>query len=157
MRSTWHLLNEVLNNKKLRPKPNSVFKVGNPTRVLGLRYLPCKCSARDNSPTRVNFTPSCVTSNRELKMETFPGQRQLQLDVTSWLCNIAHALANHIAVVRGLFGVVVRTRVFNFHFNQVCCIYQPEFCRLLFLNCPFFESHLKLNFQAPLLSKLTSL
>jgi len=28
MRATWHLLNEVLNSKKLRPKPNSVFKVG---------------------------------------------------------------------------------------------------------------------------------
>ena len=28
MRATWRLLNEVLNNKKLRPKPNSVFKVG---------------------------------------------------------------------------------------------------------------------------------
>ena len=27
MRATWRLLNEVLNNKKLRPKPNSVFKV----------------------------------------------------------------------------------------------------------------------------------
>ena len=27
MRSTWHLLYEVLNNKKLRPKPNPVFKV----------------------------------------------------------------------------------------------------------------------------------
>ena len=28
MRATWCLLNEVLNSKKLRPKPNSVFKVG---------------------------------------------------------------------------------------------------------------------------------
>ena len=28
MRATWRLLNEVLNSKKLRPKPNSVFKVG---------------------------------------------------------------------------------------------------------------------------------
>ena len=27
MRATWRLLNEVLNNKKLRPKPNSLFKV----------------------------------------------------------------------------------------------------------------------------------
>ena len=27
MRATWRLLNEVLNNKKLRPKANSVFKV----------------------------------------------------------------------------------------------------------------------------------
>ena len=27
IRATWSLLNEVLNNKKLRPKPNSVFKV----------------------------------------------------------------------------------------------------------------------------------
>ena len=29
-----------------------------------MAYLPCKRSARDNSPTRVNFPPSCVTSNR---------------------------------------------------------------------------------------------
>ena len=28
MRATWRLLNEVLNSKKLRPKSNSVFKVG---------------------------------------------------------------------------------------------------------------------------------
>ena len=28
IRATWCLLNEVLNCKKLRPKPNSVFKVG---------------------------------------------------------------------------------------------------------------------------------
>ena len=28
MRATWCLLNEVLNSKKLRPKPNSVFWVG---------------------------------------------------------------------------------------------------------------------------------
>ena len=28
MRANWCLLNEVLNCKKLRPKPNSVFKVG---------------------------------------------------------------------------------------------------------------------------------
>ena len=28
MRATWRLLNEVLNSKKLRPKPNSIFKVG---------------------------------------------------------------------------------------------------------------------------------
>ena len=28
MRATWRLLNEVLNCKKLRPKPNSVFEVG---------------------------------------------------------------------------------------------------------------------------------
>ena len=27
MRATWLVLNQVLNNKKLRPKPNSVFKV----------------------------------------------------------------------------------------------------------------------------------
>ena len=27
IRATWRLLNEVLNSKKLRPKPNSVFKV----------------------------------------------------------------------------------------------------------------------------------
>ena len=27
MRAIWRLLNEVLNNTKLRPKPNSVFKV----------------------------------------------------------------------------------------------------------------------------------
>ena len=27
MRATWRVLNEVLNNKKLRPKPNSLFKV----------------------------------------------------------------------------------------------------------------------------------
>ena len=27
MRATWRVLNQVLNNKKLRPKPNSVFKV----------------------------------------------------------------------------------------------------------------------------------
>ena len=38
----------------------------------------------------------------------------------------------------GLFGVVARTWVFNFHFNQVCCLLQPEFCRLSFLNCPCF-------------------
>ena len=30
----------------------------------GLPYLPCKHSARDNSPTQVNFPPSCATSNR---------------------------------------------------------------------------------------------
>ena len=28
MRATWRLLNEVLNSKKLRPKPNSTFLVG---------------------------------------------------------------------------------------------------------------------------------
>jgi len=28
MGATWRLLNEVLKGKKLRPKPNSVFKVG---------------------------------------------------------------------------------------------------------------------------------
>ena len=28
MRATWRLLNEVFNSKKLRPKPNSVFWVG---------------------------------------------------------------------------------------------------------------------------------
>ena len=32
------------------------------TRQVGLPYLPSKPSARDNSPTRVNFSPSCVTS-----------------------------------------------------------------------------------------------
>ena len=57
----------------------------------------------------------------------------------------------------GLFGVVAKTwvRVFNFHFNQVCCVYKPTFCRLSFLNCPCFLWG-KLDFQA-LLSKLTSL
>ena len=34
------------------------------TLARGLPYLPCERSARDNSPTRVNFPPSCVTSNR---------------------------------------------------------------------------------------------
>ena len=28
MRAPWRLLNEVVNSKKLRPKPDSVFKVG---------------------------------------------------------------------------------------------------------------------------------
>ena len=56
----------------------------------------------------------------------------------------------------GLFGVVARTWVVNFHFNQVWCVLKPEFCRLSFFFCPyFFESHFKLDFQA-LLSKLTS-
>ena len=33
------------------------------TLARGLHYLPCKRSAGDNSPNRVNFPPSCVTSN----------------------------------------------------------------------------------------------
>lgn len=28
MRATWRLLNDVVNSKKLRPTPNSVFKIG---------------------------------------------------------------------------------------------------------------------------------
>ena len=34
------------------------------TLARGLPYLPCKRSARDSSPIRVNFSTSCVTSNR---------------------------------------------------------------------------------------------
>ena len=33
------------------------------TLARGLPYLPCKRSAKDNSRTRDNFPPSCVTSN----------------------------------------------------------------------------------------------
>ena len=34
------------------------------TLARGFPYLPCKHSARDNSPTRINFPPSCVTNYR---------------------------------------------------------------------------------------------
>ena len=39
-------------------------QVARVTLARGLPSLPCKRSARDNLPTRVNFLPSCVTSNR---------------------------------------------------------------------------------------------
>ena len=59
--------------------------------------------------------------SRELKMETFSGRRQLQPDVTSWF--VQYCACSCSPHETGLFGVVARTWVFNFHFNQVCCIY----------------------------------
>ena len=49
-----------------KTKAQFTRRKGNPgarvTLAIGIPYLPCKCFTTDNSSTRDNFPPSCVTS-----------------------------------------------------------------------------------------------
>ena len=81
-----------------------VYKVVARVLVLGLPFLPCKRSARDNLPTQINFPLSCVTSNRT----NLNGIIQfLSLIVNTWIITTVVKLTINFSV--GQTPIVSRT------------------------------------------------
>ena len=84
MRATWRLLNEVLNNKKLRPKPNSVFKVDDPIEIAN-RFC---CYFSNIGPNPAKWIQS-ATSHKNFLFGDFPQSMFLNLATQEGIVDIA--------------------------------------------------------------------
>ena len=89
MRDTRRLLNEILNNKKVRPKPNSLFKVGDQdisdTTEIANRFC---CYFSNIGPNLAKRIQS-ATSHKNCLFGDFPQSMFLNLATQEEIVNIA--------------------------------------------------------------------